>query len=170
MKYLITLSLVAVMFTACNQGPSRYSTTGPEIDQIKAHIAHYETGDWEAWLGHYADTAKFYHNSTEASSPAEAQEQMSSILENTSSYNFQEKDRFYERIIDDEGETWVNFWGNWEGTLAANDQKIIIPVHVTFQMEGDKIVEEHGFYNMAEITLAMMAIEEAMQADTLLTE
>lgn len=157
---------MVLLFAACNQGASRYSTSGPEVDEIKAHIAHYDTGDWEGWLGHYADTAKIYHNTTEPSSPAEVKEQMTATLENTSSYKFQEKDRFFERVIDDEGETWVNFWGNWEGTLAANDQKIIIPVHVTFKIEGDKIVEEHGFYNMAEITLAMMAIEQAMEADT----
>ena len=170
MRYLVALCLGALLITACNQGESRYSTTGPEVDEIKAHIAHYETGDWEAWLGHYADTAKIYHNSIEGASPAETQKQLTANLEATSSYGFQEKDRYFERVIEDDGDTWVNFWGTWEGTLAANDQKLIIPVHVTFQIDGNKIVEEHGYYDLTEFTMAMMAIEEAMKADSTAVE
>ena len=170
MRYLVVLCLAALMITACNQGESRYSTAGPEVDQIKELIANYEAGDWDAWLSHYADTAKVYHNSTEGSSAADVKDNLAENLKATSSYGFQDKDRYYERVIDDQGETWVNFWATWEGTLAANDQKLIIPVHVTFQFAGDKIVEEHAFYNMAEFAMAMMAIEEAMKADTTATE
>ena len=166
MKYLLVICLTALMITACNQGESRYSTTGPEVDQVKELIANYEAGDWNAWLSHYADTAKVYHNSTEASTAGEQKDVFVESLEAASSYKFQDKDRYYERVIDDQGETWVNFWATWEGTLAANDQKLIIPVHVTYQFAGDKIVEEHAFYNMAEFTLAMMAIEESMKADS----
>lgn len=170
MRYCIAFFLFAVFFAACNQGGSRYSTSGAEIDEVKDLIANYEAGDWEAWLSHYADTAKVYHNSTEPGSATDVKDQLAESLEATSSYKFQDKDRYYERVIDDRGETWVNFWATWEGQLAANDQTLIIPVHVTFQFSGDKIVEEHAFYNMAEFTLAMMAIEEAMKADTTATE
>jgi len=170
MKYFIALCLAALFLGACQQADTRYSTTGPEVDEIKAHIAHYEAGDWEAWLGHYADTAKIYHNTTEGASPADTQKQLVANLEATSSYMFQEKDQYYERVIEDDGDTWVNFWGTWEGTLAANDQKLIIPVHVTFQVVGDKIVKEHGYYDLTELTMAMMAIEEAMKADSVATE
>ena len=126
MRYLIVLCLAALMITACNQGESRYSTTGPEVDQVKDLIANYEAGDWDAWLNHYADTAKVYHNSTEAVSAEEQKDIFKESLSATSSYKFQDKDRYYERVIDDRGETWVNFWATWEGTLAANNQKLII--------------------------------------------
>ena len=170
MRYLVVLCIAALMITACQQGESRYSTTGAEIDQVKDLIANYEAGDWEAWMQHYADTAKVYHNSTEASSPTDVKDELAESVQATSSYKFQDKDRYYERVIDDRGETWVNFWATWEGTLEANDQKLIIPVHATYQFNGDKIVEEHAFYNMAEFAMAMMAIEESMKADTTATE
>lgn len=170
MRYLIVLCLAALMITACNQGEVRYSTTGAEIDQVKDLIANYEAGDWEAWLSHYADTAKVYHNTTEPNAAADVKDQLAETLQSASSYKFQDKDRYYERVIDDRGETWVNFWATWEGTLAANDQTLIIPVHVTFQFNGDKIVEEHAFYNMAEYAMAMMAIEASMKADSTATE
>lgn len=166
MRYCIAIFLFTLFFSACNQTGSRYSTSGAEIDQVKDLIANYEAGDWEAWLSHYADTAKVYHNSTEPQSASDVQEQLAENLETASSYKFQDKDRYFERVIDDRGETWVNFWATWEGTLAANDQTLIIPVHVTYQFKGDKIVEEHAFYNMAEYVLAMVAIEESMKADT----
>ena len=166
MRYLIVLCLVALMTTACNQVESRYSTAGAEIDQVKDLIANYEAGDWEAWLSHYADTAKVYHNSTEPSSAEDVKDQLAESLQSTSSYKFQDKDRYYERVIDDRGETWVNFWATWEGTLAANDQTLIIPVHATYQFNGDKIVEEHAFYNMAAFAMALTAIE----ADTTVTD
>lgn len=170
MRYLVMLCLVALMITACNQGESRYSTTGAEIDQMKDLIANYEAADWDSWLGHYADTAKVYHNSTEAVTAKELQEGFVENIAQTSSYGFQDKDQYFERVVDDRGEVWVNVWANWEGTLKANDQKLIIPVHITAQFEGDKIVEEHAFYNMAEYAMAMMAIEEAMKADSTAVE
>ncbi len=74
-------------------------------------------------------------------------------------------------IIDDDGETWVNFWGNWRGTVTTNGQELVIPVHLTLQFVEGKIVEEWGYYNLSEITAvlneiataAKMAEEEAME-------
>jgi len=82
-----------------------------------------------------------------------------------SSYGFQKKDSngnddiFYEQTLSDDGNTWVNFWGDWRGTLAANGQALEIPVHLTCQMVDGKIVEEYGFYDVSKYVLAMQAIE-----------
>ena len=65
-------------------------------------------------------------------------------------------------VIDDKGEKWVNFWGTWEGTIAANNQKLIIPVHLTLQFVNGKIVEEHGYYDLSEYMAVMQKIESEM--------
>ena len=165
MKKLLVLGLITLFFVACQQGPARYTNASPEVDAIKAHIKDYNAGQWTEWAGRYADTAKLYHNSLKASSVAETQEGLEGLLAATASYGFVDKDIFYEMVIDDDNEKWVNFWGTWEGTLAANSQKLVIPVHVTFQFEGGKIVEEHAYYNLAEYAAAMQAIEAAKMAE-----
>ena len=88
-------------------------------------------------------------------------ESLKDILANVSSYKFDDKDLWYEMIIDDDDETWVNFWGNWRGTVAANGQELVIPVHLTLQFVEGKIVEEHGYYNLSEITAVLNEIATA---------
>lgn len=162
MKKLILAGLATVLLFACKSNAEpRYASTSPEIDVVKALIKDYEAGNWEAWMGHYADTAKVYHNTTEASTPAQVAEGLKANLEAAASYKFSDKDMYYEMIIDDQGEKWVNFWANWEGTVAANNKKLVIPVHLTLEFVDGKIVEEHAFYNMAEFVLMMQEIEAA---------
>ncbi len=165
MKKLLIACFAIFMCMACKDAPTRYTSASPEIDEVKALIADYESANWDAWTGHYADTAKLYHNTTEPSSVSEVREGLAGLLENVSSYGFQEKDQFYEMILDDEGETWVNFWGNWEGTLAENGKKLVIPVHLTMEFVDGKIVEEHAFYNLAEYMAEMNAIKAAAMAE-----
>ena len=164
MKRMILLTGVLILFIACKQGPERWTNQSPEIDVVKALIADYEAGDWDAWTGHYADTAKLYHNSTEAASVAETLEGLKGYLESTSKYGFSDEDIYYEMIIDDKNEKWVNFWATWEGTIDALNRDMVIPVHLTVKFSGDKIVEEHAFYNLAEFAAAMNEIA-AMQEE-----
>jgi len=162
MKKLFLLGFAVILFTACQNKPERYTTTSSNIDEVKSLIADYESGNWDAWAAHYADTAKIFHNTWKTgSTPAETQEALNLILANTSSYGFEkgEDNIFYEQTIDDDGITWVNFWGNWKGTLAANGQEIEIPVHLSIHMENGKIVKEYGFYDVSQIQAAMQAIE-----------
>ncbi len=165
MKKLIIVGLITLVFVGCQQGPARYSSTSPEIDAIKAHIKDYNAGEWDAWADRYADTAKIYHNSLKAATVAETQEGLAGLLAAASSYGFVDKDMFHEMVVDDKNEKWVNFWATWEGTLAANSKKLVIPVHVTFQFDGGKIVEEHAYYNLAEYAAAMQEIEAAKMAE-----
>ena len=166
MKKTLVFLLAAILIWSC-KSESRYTTASAEIEHVKALLKDYESGNWEAWKGHYADTAKIYHNSTESSSVADVAKVLASNLEEMSAYGFQDKDRFFEMVIDDEGDKWVNFWGTWEGTIAENNQNLKIPVHLTVQFSGDKIVEEHAFYNMSELAMALMALEEAKENETM---
>jgi hypothetical protein len=161
---VLAMLLLVIVFVSCKEKePVRYATTGLEIDLVKSLIEDYEKGDWDAWLAHYADTAKLHHNATKdiSLSAKEVHETLKVLLANTSSYGF-DKDSFYERVIDDEGETWVNFWGDWKGTMAANNKELIIPVHITSQIVNGKIVEEHGYYNLSEYMANMQEIEAAI--------
>jgi hypothetical protein len=62
-------------------------------------------------------------------------------------------------VIDDKGETWVNYWGVWKGTLAVTQETFEIPIHITFQFVDGKIVKEFGYWDNSKITLAMMQIQ-----------
>lgn len=144
-----------MLMFSCKQPVERWTNNSPEIDVVKALISDYESGNWDAWTGHYADTAKMYHNSTEASSVPETLEGLQSYLDPVTEYGFSDKNIYYEMIIDDKDEKWVNFWGTWEGTIGELDRDLKIPVHLTVKFVDGKIVEEHGFYNMVGYMMAM---------------
>lgn len=162
MKKILLLCLATVFFMSCKNAEPRYFSSSPEIDVAKAHIKAYNEGDWATWTSHYADTAKISHNTLEEGTPEELLEGLKELLVATSSYGFTDKDIFYEMVIDDDNEKWVNFWGTWEGTFAANNQKLIIPVHLTSQFVNGKIVEEHGYYDLSEYMAIMQKIESEM--------
>ncbi|WP_445957903.1 nuclear transport factor 2 family protein [Yeosuana sp.] len=164
MKKLFLLGLIIVLFSACQNKPERFTTTSPNIDVVKKLISDYEAGNWEAWATNYSDTAKIYHNTWKKSAtPKETSEALKATLANTSSYSFDhgEDKIFFEQTIDDDGDTWVNFWGDWHGTVAANGQEIEIPVHLSCRMVDGKIANEYGFYDVSEFVLAMQAIDAA---------
>ncbi len=128
-------------------------------------VDNYHNGDWEAWTSKYADTAKIYYNNWDnAISAAEAAESHKQSIAQVSSYQFEEAPIYYEMIIDDEGKTWVNFWGNWKGTLSANGKEISLPVHLTINIKDGKIVEEYGFWDTAGFSNALAEIEAMRNA------
>ena len=170
MKKLFVLGLAIVLFTSCEEKKQRYFETSAEIDVTKALLKDYHAGDWKAWAGHYADTAKIYHNNVKGANVAETIESLKQILANTSSYKFDEKDQWYEMVIDDDNETWVNFWGNWRGKLAANGKELVIPVNLTLQFIDGKIVEEYGYYDISEFVLSLQEIEAAEMVEEVITE
>jgi len=161
MKKLLFFGLVLVLALSCQNAEQRYFTSSPEIDSLKKLVSEYENGNWDEWMTHYADTAKIYHNTSEGVSASETQESLKEILANLSNYKFDEKPVFYEMIIDDEGEKWVYFWANWRGNLAANNQELVIPVHLAANMVDGLIVEEYGYYDVSEFVAALNAIEAA---------
>jgi uncharacterized protein len=162
MKKLTFIAVAIIFFAACNTNqPVRYASSSPEIDAFKSTITHYLTQNWDEYRLLYADTAKFRNNV-----PEDKQISLDSVIANWkqervlfSDIQYVADEDFFEMVVTDEGETWVNFWGLWSAVLKANGQKFEIPVHVTARFESGKIVEEHGYWNSAELALVLKELE-----------
>lgn len=129
----------------------RWTDNAPEIDVIKASLKDYESGNWESWRTRFADTAKIYHNTLEGKTAAQSQEALAGTIKKLASYKFSDKDLYFERIIDNNGTTWVYFWGTWEAKVAATGKSLVVPVHLAFKMVDNKIAREYGYYDMSEL-------------------
>lgn len=159
MKKLLLFGLGIVLFTACNP-EQRYAQNSPEVEIFKAVIKDYNDQDWEAMKAHYADTAKTYNNTI--NKPMSLDQVI--VFHQQGAQDFSERgfikgEEEYEMVVTDKGETWVNFWGDWKGTLAANGKEIKIPIHLTSQFKNGKIVRASGFWDNTSIVLAMEEIE-----------
>jgi ketosteroid isomerase-like protein len=146
----------------------RYSQDSPEIDTVKSLFENYLTGNWDAYKSNFADNAQIFINVTEKN-PANIQEliaQQKMEIEGLSSYSIDAETQTFEMILDDKGETWVNYWGVWKGTLTATQEIFEIPIHITFQFVDGKIVKEFGYWDNSNITMAVMkiAIAEASKS------
>lgn len=166
MKKISILVIALVLIAACQEKVAeRYTNSSPEIDQVKDLIKDYNSGNWESWVTHYADTAKLYHNVIDPSPVSDVLENLKTNLAATSSYGFVDKDMFHEMVIDDKNEKWVNFWATWEGKLEGSSEKLVIPVHLTIQFVDEKIVEEHAFYDLSKFVVQMQNIEASKMED-----
>ncbi len=163
MKKLSILILAAILFTACQQGPTRYTQNSPEIDTVKKLIANYNSKAYDTSM--YADTSKTLYNTKDnPMSPAETIAYHQETDKTYKSRSFLDKDQEYEMVLTDDGNTWVNCWLYWQGTLAANNQKYSIPIHLTYQFIDGKIVEEVGHWDPSSLVLAMQEIEAQMNS------
>ena len=73
-------------------------------------------------------------------------------------------------VINAEGQKWVHFWGSWQGTLAANDQILSIPVHLAINFVDGKNVMEFGFWDTAPLVNAFAELAEAESAEAAVEE
>jgi hypothetical protein len=164
-KLALLLLAVGVLFSCQEKQPVRFTTSSPEIDLYKQGVEAYEKADWKTWASALSDTVKIYHNNWDnPSTAAEVQQRHENMISTLSSYGFDKDQMVIEQNLDDDGETWVNFWSLWKGTLKANGKEIAIPVHLTAQFVDGKVVEEYGFWNMSEYVMEMQAIEMAAAA------
>lgn len=166
MKKILFLSALAVLaFSACQQGPVRYTQDSPEIDIVKQLISNYNNKTFDTSM--YADTSKtFYNVSKNPMSASEAMDYHKQTDANYSSRSFQNENSEYEMVVTDDGETWVNCWLDWKGTLAANNKEIDIPVHLTYRFVDGKIVKEYGYWDPSEVMMELQKIEmEAKKAE-----
>ena len=162
MKKLTLIAVAFLFFAACNSNqPVRYASSSPEIDAFKSSVKHYLAQNWDEYRQHYADTAKFRNNV-----PKGKEISLDSVISNWkqenemfSNIHYVADEDYFEMVVTDEGETWVNFWGLWSAVLKANGQKFEIPVHVTARFEDGKIVAEHGYWNSAELALVLRELE-----------
>lgn len=160
MKKLVLLSLAILVFVSCQNNSKRYTQSSPEIDIVKGVLNDYDYQKWDSLTLRYADTAKIYHNSRiDILTPKDLQEYYLKNDIDFSTRAFEDENREYEMIIDDQGKTWVNFWGLWAGHLKANNKEIIIPVHTTTQFVDGKIVREYGYWDRSELVMELQRIE-----------
>ena len=165
-KLALMLCVVGVLIACQEKQPVRFTTSSPEISSYKKGIEAYEKADWATWATSFSDTAKVYYNDWDSpSTVAETREGHENMIATLSSYGFDKDQMVIEQNLDDDGETWVNFWSLWKGTLKANGKEIKIPVHLTAQFVDGKIVEEYGFWDMSGYVLEMQAIEAAAAAE-----
>jgi hypothetical protein len=145
----------------CQKKELRYTQNSPEIDLYKKAMKDYELGNWDALASVYAADAKIGNNATEKNAVSVSANivEMKEGLTSLASYNFVPEDNEYEMVVTDQGETWVNFWGVWQGRLKANNELIETPVHLTAQFVDGKIVKEFGYWDNAPMVLAIQKLQ-----------
>lgn len=163
MRKLVLLGMVTVFLISCDQQEKRYTQQSPEIDTYKKVIDAYEKQNWQEMGSYYADTAKIMNNALEEN----AQSLDELIAENKedanlfSSWDYLDDNSEYEMIVNDKGNTWVNFWGVWQGTMKANDKTYTIPAHITARFVDGKIVEEYGYWDLSRIMMDLQNIKNS---------
>tara|TARA_R100001369_G_C3323435_1_gene169320 strand:- start:1309 stop:1863 length:555 start_codon:yes stop_codon:yes gene_type:complete len=163
MKNIFLLGLAIVLITSCESNvKQRYTQQSPEIETYKQMISDYENQNWEAMASHYADTAKIMNNVTEKNAKTIAEEVKTGKEDASffSSWSYVDGESEYEMVTTDKGETWVNFWGLWEGTLKSNNKVYSIPVHITARFVDGKIVRELGYWDISKIVADSMQLKE----------
>ncbi|MFT0715255.1 nuclear transport factor 2 family protein [Flagellimonas lutimaris] len=164
-KIILLCAMAALALSACQQGPVRYTQDSPEIDTVKKLMSNYNSKTFDTSM--YADTSKtFYNTSKNPMSASEAMDYHKQTDINYASRGFKNENQEYEMVLTDDGETWVNCWLEWNGTLAANNKEIDIPIHLTYQFVDGKIVREYGYWDASEIVMELQKIEaEAKMAE-----
>jgi hypothetical protein len=165
MKKVFYALFAVALFAACNpKQPVRYFSASPEIEITKSTLKHYVDGNWDAMKPLYADTAKVMNNVPDRKgiSVDSAIRDYMQDHELFSSISYVVEEDFFEMVVTDEGETWVNYWGLWKGTLKATGEEFEIPLHITQRFENQKIVREHGYWNSSAIALALSQLESQL--------
>jgi len=169
MRKLFLLSLAVIAFTACKQ-EQHYFADSAETETLKAGLSSYETGDWEAWKSHFADTAKVFVNSTEGVSVDNRLTELKNMTGAMSSYGFDHENDYMEMVIDKKGETWVYYWATHKGTFAATNKELSIPVHLAVRFVDGKIVTEHVYYDATAMNAEFAAITAMTEAESEMTD
>lgn len=162
MKKLIVLGLAVITMTACQQ-EQRYFGESDEINTLKAGITAFESGDWDSWTSHFADTAKIYANSKDAITISQRLTDLKGMTSAFSSYGFDHEEEYIEMVIDKEMETWVYYWAQYNGTFT-NNKELSIPVHLAVQFADGKIVEEHIYFDATSMNAELGAMAAAAAA------
>lgn len=157
MKKLLLTGVVLLFLTSCQN--QRYTQQSKEIETVKKLITNYNAKEYEAVVSYFADTANVYFNSSKSFKASKLPEYHAPTDANFSSRSFKDEGLEYEMVVTDKGKTYVNFWGTWEGILAANDKKIALEIHLTFQFIDGKIVAEYGYWDASPIVIALQEIE-----------
>lgn len=161
MKKLILLGLAIVLFTACQKQEKRYTQQSEQIETVKKLIDNYNNKIYDTSF--FADSSKSFFNATKDHfmSPSETVAMHKKNDELYSKRGFTNEDPEYEMVVTDNGETWVNCWLDWKGTLKANNKEYEMPVHLTYRFVDGKIVREVAMFDPSAIRLDLQALETA---------
>lgn len=158
MRSIIYILLSLVILTGCQTPEKRYTQQSSEIDIVKQHIENYNTKSYDTSV--FADTSKSYLNNSKVGLTVE--ELIDYHKTNDANYSqrgFTGADPEFEMVVTDDGETWVNCWLDWRGTMAGNGKVVDIPVHLTYRFIDGKIVREVGFWDATEVVLNLQEIQ-----------
>jgi len=157
--FFITLALLTFSSSQA-QDKVRYTQQAPEIEAIKTWFKAYNEGDWAKLESFYAKDATITHNTGEAS-PNQLIQGLKSTLTAFSDYKFTSVGE-EERVVTDKGETWVNAWADWKGTMKGTGEEVNISIHGSFQFKDGKIVEEHAYYDVSGVNAAMQNLNKSI--------
>ncbi|WP_411896199.1 nuclear transport factor 2 family protein [Winogradskyella sp. A2] len=164
MKNLLVLGILIIFLTSCREQKQRYFAESAETKTLEAGIAAYESGDWDTWKSHFADTAKIYVNSKDAITLETRIKDLTAMTGAFSSYGFEKDDGYIEMVLDKDDETWVYYWGQHNGTMV-NGTKLSIPVHLAVQFADGKITAEHVYFDGTEMNAAISAMQAEAEAE-----
>jgi hypothetical protein len=157
MKTRVLFIVAAAMLASCQQGPKQYSESGPEVELARKNLETYLKQDWVGYASTFADTARIYNNSWD---PARAQS-VTQWVEGSKGFRVLMPDikigeQFHSYIMEDDGEQWVLSWFEWTGT-TTDGKSATIPIHISSQVAGGKIVLQELFYDYYPASLIMPA-------------
>ncbi|MEW4924572.1 hypothetical protein [Algibacter sp. 2305UL17-15] len=164
MKKLFLVVLAVMLFAACENKPQRYFADSAEIQTLKAGITAYETGDWNTWKSHFADTAKIFVNSIKPISVEKRANGLKEMASAMASYGFNHDKEHIEMVLDKKDETWVYYWATHKAKIAANNKELVIPVHLAVKFINGKIVEEHVYFDGTTMNAEFAALAAAKAA------
>lgn len=142
------------------QAPAeRYVQQGEEIEWVQSFVQAYNAGDWKAMEKMYTADAEIFHNSMTSINASQIVAGLQQGVDGLHTYTMAPMES--ERVVTDEGETWVNLWCRWEGQVTAEGDPVVFPVHVTIRFVDGKIAEEHAYYNADPLETARAAAAPA---------
>ncbi|MEO8934030.1 MAG: nuclear transport factor 2 family protein [Xanthomarina sp.] len=160
MKNFTLIGCAFLIITSCSNQP-RYTQNSEEIEIVKAVISDYNYQEWESLMSHYSDTAEIYFNSrSEILAPTDLERFYKNHDAGFSTRAFEDESREYEMVEDNNGKSWVNFWGLLKGNLDGNNKQIIIPVHITYEFIDKKIVTEFGYWDSSKVKLELEKLND----------
>lgn len=155
MRNLLILATCCLMFN-CNQD-KRYTQQSSEIETVKQHISNYNAMNYD--LSFMADNSySFFNTKTDSLSKTDLIAFHKANDANYTSRGFLEEDQEFEMVTTDSGDTWVNAWLDWSGTLKGSDKEIIMPIHLTYKFEDGKITRELGYWDPSKLRDEMEAL------------
>lgn len=153
-----------MLTAACaGQGTRDHAPVSPNAEKaVLEKLDAYHAGNWAAWIGHYSDDARVYYNTVSrpmtATQAAAVHERSVAPL---SGYRFQRADTTIVAATSDNGERWIYFTGVWRATFRATGESIAVPTAIRYRMAGDRIVEEHGYWDNGLISGAYQRAADA---------